>query len=123
MHFLFSVYGMITVFLVTLLGGLQQGLGQEDWRQPWMVAAAGANPYAVATTFAWCLILFSNVFFFLHLALMWLRWAGSFPRLRCRVLRTDPSLMMKRTLATMPPRTTPPRTHIEWQISIIRFSQ
>jgi cytochrome c oxidase cbb3-type subunit 1 len=73
LHFLFSVYGMITVFLVTLLGGLQQGLGQEDWRQPWMVAVSGTNPYAVATTFAWCLILFSNVFFFLHLILMWLR--------------------------------------------------
>jgi len=73
LHFLFSVYGMITVFLVTLLGGLQQGLGQEDWRQPWMVALASAIPYAVATTFAWCLLLFSNVFFFLHLILMWLR--------------------------------------------------
>jgi cytochrome c oxidase cbb3-type subunit 1 len=27
----------------------------------------------VAITFAWCLILFSNIFFFMHLALMWLR--------------------------------------------------
>ena len=36
--------------------------------------AAVANPFAVATTFAWCLILFSNIFFLVHLALMWLRW-------------------------------------------------
>lgn len=73
MHFLFSVYGVIFVALIALFGGLQQGVGQEDWQQPWAGAAARAYPYAVATTFSWCLILFSNIFFFLHLALMWMR--------------------------------------------------
>jgi cytochrome c oxidase cbb3-type subunit 1 len=73
MHFLFSVYGIVTVALVALFGGIQQGIGQEDWQQPWAGAAARAYPYAVAITFAWCLILFSNIFFFLHLTLMWLR--------------------------------------------------
>jgi cytochrome c oxidase cbb3-type subunit 1 len=73
MHFLFSVYGIIFVALIALFGGLQQGAGQEDWQQPWFGAAARAYPYAVATTFSWCLILFSNIFFFLHLALMWMR--------------------------------------------------
>lgn len=72
MHFLFSVYGVITVALVAIFGGLQQGIGQEDWQQPWAGAAARAYPYAVAITFAWCLILFSNIFFFIHLLLMWL---------------------------------------------------
>jgi cytochrome c oxidase cbb3-type subunit 1 len=72
MHFLFSVYGVITVALVALFGGLQQGIGQEDWQQPWAGAAARAYPYAVAITFAWCLILFSNIFFFIHLLVMWL---------------------------------------------------
>ncbi len=72
-HFLFSVYGIITVALVALFGGLQQGIGQEDWQQPWQGAATRAYPYAVATTIAWCFILFSNVFFFIHLTLMWLR--------------------------------------------------
>lgn len=72
-HFLFSVYGIITVALVALFGGLQQGIGQENWQQPWQDAATRAYPYAVATTIAWCFILFSNVFFFLHLTLMWLR--------------------------------------------------
>lgn len=72
-HFLFSVYGIITVALVALFGGLQQGIGQEDWTQPWQGAATRAYPYAVATTIAWCFILFSNVFFFIHLTLMWLR--------------------------------------------------
>jgi cytochrome c oxidase cbb3-type subunit 1 len=72
-HFLFSVYGILTVALIALFGGLQQGIGQEDWQQPWQSAATRAYPYAVATTIAWCFILFSNIFFFLHLALMWLR--------------------------------------------------
>jgi cytochrome c oxidase cbb3-type subunit 1 len=73
MHFLFSVYGIITVALVALFGGLQQGIGQEEWKQPWENAATRAYPYAVATTIAWCFILFSNFFFFIHLLLMWLR--------------------------------------------------
>jgi len=72
MHFLFSVYGIIVVALVALYGGLEQGKSQEDWQQPWQ-AAATAYPYAVATTISWCLVLFSNVFFFIHLTLMWLR--------------------------------------------------
>ena len=67
------MYGIITVALVALFGGLQQGIGQEDWQQPWQGAATRAYPYAVATTIAWCFILFSNVFFFIHLTLMWLR--------------------------------------------------
>jgi len=71
-HFLFSVYGVITVALITLFGGLQQGIGQEDWKQPWASAASRAYPYAVANTVAWILILFSNLFFLLHLALMWI---------------------------------------------------
>jgi cytochrome c oxidase cbb3-type subunit 1 len=71
-HFLFSVYGVITVALITLFGGLQQGIGQEDWKQPWAAAASRAYPYAVANTVAWILILFSNLFFLLHLALMWI---------------------------------------------------
>jgi cytochrome c oxidase cbb3-type subunit 1 len=72
MHFLFSVYGIIAVALVALYGGLEQGKSQEDWQQPWQ-AASTAYPYAVATTIAWCFILFSNIFFFIHLTLMWLR--------------------------------------------------
>ncbi|MBJ7255185.1 MAG: cbb3-type cytochrome c oxidase subunit I [Akkermansiaceae bacterium] len=71
-HFLLSVYGIMTVALVALFGGLEQGIGQEDWQQPWEAAATRAYPYAVATTIAWCFILVSNVFFFIHLALMWM---------------------------------------------------
>jgi cytochrome c oxidase cbb3-type subunit I len=71
MHFLFSVYGTIFVALVALFGGLMQGYGQEDWQSAWSPVAG--RPYAVTITFSWALILFSNIFFFLHLALMWMR--------------------------------------------------
>ncbi len=73
MHFLFSAYGILAIVIFAILGGLQQGMGQEDWTQPWAGAADRAYPYAVGTTIAWCFILFSNFFFFIHLTLMWLR--------------------------------------------------
>jgi cytochrome c oxidase cbb3-type subunit 1 len=73
MHFLFSVYGIICVVMFSIFGGLQQGIGQEDWTQPWQEVATRAFPYAVGITISWCFILFSNVFFFIHLTLMWLR--------------------------------------------------
>lgn len=73
MHFFFSIYGIISVSLVALFGGLMQGMGQEQWMQPWENAATRAYPYAILTTVAWAFILFSNIFFFLHLTLMWLR--------------------------------------------------
>lgn len=73
MHFMFSVYGVGGLVVIALFGGLMQGIGQEDFAQPWQDAARRADPYAVFTTIAWCFLLVSNVFFFLHLALMWLR--------------------------------------------------
>lgn len=73
MHFFLSLYGIMTVAAVALFGGLMQGVGQEDWSQPWENPLDFTRPYAVATTIAWCFILVSNVFFFLHLKLMWLR--------------------------------------------------
>ena len=73
MHFFLSMYGIITIALLALFGGLMQGIGQEEWIQPWENAATRTYPYAILTTVAWCFILFSNIFFFFHLALMWLR--------------------------------------------------
>lgn len=70
MHFLFSCYGVVFVALTALFGGLQQGLGLDNWQHPSFLRA---YPYAVMITLSWSLILFSNLFFFVHLALMWLR--------------------------------------------------
>lgn len=73
MHFFFSIYGIATVAIVAIFGGLMQGYGQEQWEQPWIEVSKFAVPYAWATTLSWCFILFSNIFFFLHLTFMWLR--------------------------------------------------
>jgi cytochrome c oxidase cbb3-type subunit 1 len=72
MHFFFSVYGMLAIAFGTLFGGFIQGGAQEAWIQPWESVTEAARPYAAVTTFAWCMILFANIFFFWHLALMWL---------------------------------------------------
>ncbi len=72
-HFFFSIYGIVTVAIVAIFGGLMQGLGQENYKQPWQAVALRANPYAWATTISWAFILFSNIFFFLHLTVMWMR--------------------------------------------------
>lgn len=73
MHWMFSVYGIVTLCLVTLFGGFQQGIGQEDWHLPWISTVAIVNPYAAASAFAWALILFSNICFLIHLSLLWQR--------------------------------------------------
>lgn len=70
MHFLFSCYGVVFVALVAIFGGLMQGYGLEDWKSN---DFSRVYPYAIAMTISWGLILFSNIFFFLHLGLMWLR--------------------------------------------------
>ncbi len=73
MHFFLSAYGIAFVALIAIFGGLQQGIGQEAFDQPWQQAAERAYPYAVFTTVIWCIILLSNIFFFMHLTVMWLR--------------------------------------------------
>jgi cytochrome c oxidase cbb3-type subunit 1 len=73
MHFLFSMYGVIAVASLAVLGGLIHGQGQEDFTHTWDSAAERAYPYLVATLIAWCFVLFSNFFFFMHLLLMWMR--------------------------------------------------
>lgn len=73
-HFWFSVYGVCLILLFcTLLGAFQQGAAQENFIQPWKQAVNSTFPFAVGTTFAWCAILWANIFFFIHLTLMWLR--------------------------------------------------
>jgi cytochrome c oxidase cbb3-type subunit 1 len=73
MHFLFSMYGVVTIAVLAVLGGLLHGQGQEDFKFPWDNAVARAYPYLIATLIAWCFVLFSNFFFCVHLLLMWMR--------------------------------------------------
>ena len=73
LHFLFSMYGVITIAALAVLGGMLHGQGQEDFKFPWENAVARSFPYLVATLIAWFFVLFSNLFFCLHLLLMWMR--------------------------------------------------
>jgi cytochrome c oxidase cbb3-type subunit 1 len=73
MHFYFSIYGVALIVIVAVFGGVMQGIGLEAYKMPWEDASTRAYPYEVATTLAWCFLLVSNVFFFFHLTLMWLR--------------------------------------------------
>jgi cytochrome c oxidase cbb3-type subunit I len=73
LHFLFSMYAVITVATLAVLGGLLHGQGQEDFKFPWENAVARAYPYLIGTLLAWCFVLISNLFFCLHLLLMWMR--------------------------------------------------
>jgi len=72
-HYFLSIYGVGLVILLALFGGLMQGIAQEDYTQAFANAARTGWEYAVANTMAWCFLLVSNLFFFLHLTLMWLR--------------------------------------------------
>jgi len=72
-HFWPSVYGVMTVVGASILGGFLQGQAQEAYDKPWMDAATRGYAYSIGTTLAWGFILFANLFFFLHLLVMWAR--------------------------------------------------
>lgn len=72
-HFFPSVYGVAIIALIAIFGGIQQGIGQEEFEQSWSEVARRAVPYAWAITIVWGFILLSNFFFFMHLTFMWLR--------------------------------------------------
>ena len=72
-HFYLSLYGVATILLCTIGGGLLQGAAQEYWDMPWSDAATRQYAYGWGTTVSWLFILFANIFFLLHLLLMWAR--------------------------------------------------
>ena len=72
-QFSMSGYGFEILALYGFFRGLQQGIGQEAFDQPWSEASQRAFPYAVLITFIWFFIMLSNIFFFMHLTVMWLR--------------------------------------------------
>jgi cytochrome c oxidase cbb3-type subunit 1 len=72
-HFWFSVYGIGTIVVTSLLAGMQQNADinvPERWDQSWMSVVMNARPYLVARAIAWALITWSNVWFLIHLGLM-----------------------------------------------------
>lgn len=73
MHYWFSLYGTILIVLFAVFGGLMQGVGQENYLDPWNSAAGRGTNYFIGITISLFFVIGANLFFFLHLALMWLR--------------------------------------------------
>ena len=72
-HFFFSLYGIASIVVCAIVGGYFQGEGIEAWDQSFLEAASRAGSYGWGVTIAWFFILLSNLFFCLHLLLMWAR--------------------------------------------------
>ncbi|MDB4300791.1 MAG: cbb3-type cytochrome c oxidase subunit I [Akkermansiaceae bacterium] len=72
-HFYLSLYGTISVVICAIVGGLSQGEGIEAWNQSFLAGAGRAQMYGWGVTLAWGFLLLSNLFFCLHLLLMWAR--------------------------------------------------
>lgn len=73
LHYFLSVYGIATIVICAVVGGLLQGQGIEDVSQPFATMADRADSYGWGITIAWGFLLFANLFFCLHLLLMWAR--------------------------------------------------
>ncbi|HYF36905.1 MAG TPA: cbb3-type cytochrome c oxidase subunit I [Prosthecobacter sp.] len=72
-HFWFSVYGIGTIVVMSLVAGLQQGgdlNAPAMWDQDFMQQTMNSHGYLVARAVAWALITWSNVWFLIHLMLM-----------------------------------------------------
>jgi cytochrome c oxidase cbb3-type subunit 1 len=72
-HFWFSVYGIGTIVIFSLVGGVQQGSSINDTKlvaQNFVNTVQSAQPYMAARCVAWAFILWSNAWFLVHLLLM-----------------------------------------------------
>ena len=69
-HFWFSTYGIGTIVVTMLLGGLAQGAAIGRWDQDFMTTVTISKPWLVGRIIAWFLIAIANLGFFYQLALM-----------------------------------------------------
>jgi len=69
-HFWFSVYGILTLVVTMLVGGIAQGGNIAEWDQAFSTSFVNSAAYVVGRCLAWGLIAFSNFSFFYQLALM-----------------------------------------------------
>ena len=72
-HYYLSLYGLSSIVICAVVGGVFQGQGTEDLTQPFLTGARRAAAYGWGITIAWGFLLFANLFFCLHLFLMWAR--------------------------------------------------
>lgn len=71
-HFWFSTYGIITIIVTMLVGGIAQGGNLAEWDQAFSVSFVNSSAYVVGRTVAWALIIYSNGVFLVQLAQMYL---------------------------------------------------
>jgi cytochrome c oxidase cbb3-type subunit I len=72
-HFWFSVYGIGAIVVTSLIAGLQQGAALNDpasWNTDFYNVVMGSRGFVAARAVAWALILWSNIWFLIHLLLM-----------------------------------------------------
>lgn len=72
-HFWFSVYGIGTIVVTSLVAGLSHGASMNDpdnWNSSFWAPVMNSNPYITARAVAWAMILWSNCWFLVHLMLM-----------------------------------------------------
>jgi len=71
-HFWFSTYGILTMVVTMLVGGIAQGGNLAQWDQSFSTSFVNSSAYVVGRCIAWALISFSNLSFLYQLALMFI---------------------------------------------------
>ncbi|HQZ26537.1 MAG TPA: cbb3-type cytochrome c oxidase subunit I [Verrucomicrobiales bacterium] len=71
-HFWFSTYGIATMIVTMLVGGVAQGGNLAQWDQTFSISFINSSAYVVGRAVAWALISFSNVLFLYQLVLMFI---------------------------------------------------
>lgn len=69
-HFWFSVYGILTLVICMLVGGIAQAGYLAQWDKPFSTTFINTSSYVIGAAIAWILIAYSNIWFFYQLALM-----------------------------------------------------
>jgi hypothetical protein len=69
---LFSTYGILTMVVTMLVGGIAQGGNLAQWDQIFSASFVNSSAYVVGRALAWVLISFSNLLFLYQLGLMFL---------------------------------------------------
>ena len=72
-HFYLSLYGVISIVFLGIFVGYLQGQANEGWNQPATGSATIQLMSSWGMIFAWIFLIIANLFFCLHLLLMWMR--------------------------------------------------
>lgn len=71
-HFWYSAYGIVTLVVTMLVGGIAQGGNLAQWDQSFSTSFVNSSAYVVGRCIAWGLISFSNLSFLYQLTLMFI---------------------------------------------------